>query len=156
MSTVISTQEEMKPPEPPGLRTWIRKNLFNSWFNGLLTIASLVLIYLVISGLVRWIFTQADWEPVLQFPFLYLIGQYPRDQMWRVGLLLAQLRTLFVDEGFGTQDEAGRQRLVEAINSVQGQFDLLLVITHIDELRDVFPVQIEVSKTPDGSRVRLR
>lgn len=89
MSTVINTQEEMKPPEPPGLRTWIRKNLFNSWFNGLLTIVSLVLIYLVISGLVRWIFTQADWEPVLKFPFLYLVGQYPRDQLWRVGLLLA-------------------------------------------------------------------
>ncbi|MBN1562622.1 MAG: SMC family ATPase [Anaerolineae bacterium] len=68
----------------------------------------------------------------------------------------AQLRTLFVDEGFGTQDEAGRQRLVEAINSVQEQFDLLLVITHIDELRDAFPVQIEITKTPDGSRVRLR
>lgn len=68
----------------------------------------------------------------------------------------AQLRTLFIDEGFGTQDEAGRQRLVEAINSVQHQFDLLLVITHIDELRDAFPVQIEVTKTPDGSRVRLR
>jgi general L-amino acid transport system permease protein len=89
VSTVINTQEEMKPPEPPGLRTWIRKNLFNSWFNGLLTIVSLVLIYLVISGLVRWIFTQADWEPVLKFPFLYLVGQYPRDQLWRVGLLLA-------------------------------------------------------------------
>lgn len=68
----------------------------------------------------------------------------------------AQLRTLFIDEGFGTQDEAGRQRLVEAIHSVQHQFDLLLVITHIDELRDVFPVQIEVAKTPDGSRVRMR
>lgn len=67
----------------------------------------------------------------------------------------AQLRTLFVDEGFGTQDEAGRQRLVEAINSVQSQFDLLLVITHIDELRDVFPVQIMVEKTPDGSRVSM-
>ena len=51
----------------------------------------------------------------------------------------AQLRTLFIDEGFGTQDEAGRQRLVEAINSVQDQFDLLLVITHIDDLREAFP-----------------
>jgi len=89
MSNVINTQEEMRPPEPPGLKTWVRKNLFNSWFNSLLTIISLVLIYLVISGLVRWIITQADWEPVLKFPFLYLVGQYPRDQLWRVGLLLA-------------------------------------------------------------------
>jgi len=89
MSTVINTQEEMRPPEPPGFKTWVRKNLFNSWLNSLLTIISLVLIYLVISGLVRWILTQADWEPVLKFPFLYLVGQYPRDQLWRVGLLLA-------------------------------------------------------------------
>ncbi len=88
MSTVTNTPEEMRPPEPPGFRTWVRKNLFNSWFNSLLTIVSLVLIYLVVSGLIRWIFTQADWEPVLKFPFLYLVGSYPRDQLWRVGLLL--------------------------------------------------------------------
>ncbi|MEW6254030.1 MAG: SMC family ATPase, partial [Planctomycetota bacterium] len=68
----------------------------------------------------------------------------------------AQLRTLFIDEGFGTQDEDGRQRLVEAITSIQDQFDLVLAITHIDELRDAFPVQIAVTKTPDGSRVSVR
>ncbi|HML21760.1 MAG TPA: SMC family ATPase [Aggregatilinea sp.] len=67
----------------------------------------------------------------------------------------AQLRTLFLDEGFGTQDENGRQRLVEAITAVQDHFDLLLVITHIDDLRDAFPVQITVTKTPDGSRVAV-
>ena len=68
----------------------------------------------------------------------------------------AQLRTLFIDEGFGTQDEDGRQRLVEAITSIQDQFDLVLAITHIDELRDAFPVQITVTKTPEGSRVSVR
>lgn len=68
----------------------------------------------------------------------------------------AQLRTLFIDEGFGTQDEDGRQRLVEAITSIQDQFDLVLAITHIDELRDAFPVQIAVTKTPEGSRVSVR
>ncbi|MFC1923364.1 amino acid ABC transporter permease [Chloroflexota bacterium] len=81
--------ETLLPPEPPGLKTWIRKNLFNSWFNSLLTIISLGLIFLVVYGLLRWIFTQANWEPVLKFPFLYLVGSYPRDQLWRVGLLLA-------------------------------------------------------------------
>ena len=68
----------------------------------------------------------------------------------------AQLRTLFMDEGFGTQDEMGRQRLVEAITAVQDHFDLLLVITHVEELRDAFPVQIEVQKTADGSRITVR
>ncbi len=67
----------------------------------------------------------------------------------------AQLRTLFMDEGFGTQDEMGRQRLVEAITAVQDHFDLLLVITHVEDLRDAFPVQISITKTPDGSRISV-
>jgi exonuclease SbcC len=68
----------------------------------------------------------------------------------------AHLRTLFLDEGFGTQDEDGRNRLVEAITAIQDDFDLILVITHIDELRDSFPVHIVVEKTPNGSRVSVR
>jgi len=68
----------------------------------------------------------------------------------------AQLRTLFIDEGFGTQDEDGRARLVEAINVVQDDFDLILVITHIDELRDSFPVHIVIEKTPNGSAISVR
>jgi exonuclease SbcC len=67
----------------------------------------------------------------------------------------AHLRTLFIDEGFGTQDESGRTKLVEAINAIQDDFDLILVITHIDELRDSFPVHINVEKTPEGSRFRI-
>jgi exonuclease SbcC len=67
----------------------------------------------------------------------------------------AQLRTLFIDEGFGTQDAAGRERLIEAINVVADDFDLILTITHIDELRDAFPARLEIEKTPSGSRIRL-
>jgi exonuclease SbcC len=68
----------------------------------------------------------------------------------------AQLRTLFIDEGFGTQDDEGRTRLVEAINVVQDDFDLILVITHLDELRDSFPVHIVVEKTANGSGISVR
>ena len=67
----------------------------------------------------------------------------------------AQLQMLVIDEGFGTQDAEGRERLVEAINSIQDDFERILVITHIDELRDQFPVHIEISKTPEGSQVTL-
>lgn len=67
----------------------------------------------------------------------------------------ARLRMLVIDEGFGSQDQEGRQRLVEAINTVQSEFACILVITHIDELRDKFPVRIEVEKTPAGSRANV-
>lgn len=65
------------------------------------------------------------------------------------------LRTLVMDEGFGSQDAQGRERLIEAINSVQEDFDLILVITHIEELKDAFPVRLEVVKSAQGSRVQL-
>jgi exonuclease SbcC len=67
----------------------------------------------------------------------------------------AQLQTLVIDEGFGTQDTQGRERLVEAINAIQDDFARVLVITHIDELKDAFPARIEVTKTPDGSMVEV-
>ena len=68
----------------------------------------------------------------------------------------AHLRTLFIDEGFGTQDDDGRNKLVEAITAIQDQFDMILVITHIDELRDSFPVHIIIDKGGDGSRITVR
>ncbi len=67
----------------------------------------------------------------------------------------AQLQTLVIDEGFGTQDTQGRQRLVEAINAIQDDFARVLVVTHIDELKDSFPVRIEVTKMPVGSVVEV-
>jgi exonuclease SbcC len=67
----------------------------------------------------------------------------------------AQLEMLVIDEGFGTQDAEGRERLVEAINSIQEDFARILVITHIEELKDAFPVRIEVTKTAEGSQISL-
>lgn len=67
----------------------------------------------------------------------------------------ARLQMLVIDEGFGSQDPEGRQRLVEAINAVQSQFATILIITHIDELRDKFPARIDVEKSAGGSRLSL-
>ena len=70
----------------------------------------------------------------------------------RMGL---PLPTLFIDEGFGTQDAAGRERVVDAIASIQDDFDKIIVITHLDDLKDLFPVRIEVLKTASGSQFWL-
>ena len=67
----------------------------------------------------------------------------------------ARLQTLVIDEGFGSQDIQGRQRLIEAINLVKGDFAKILVITHLDELKDAFPTRIEVEKTETGSKVKV-
>lgn len=68
----------------------------------------------------------------------------------------ARLETLVIDEGFGTLDSLGRERMVEAITGVQDDFRRIIVITHIDELKERFPALIEVTKTAFGSRWELR
>lgn len=67
----------------------------------------------------------------------------------------ARLQTLVIDEGFGSQDVQGRQRLIEAINLIKPDFAKILIITHIEELKEAFPNRIEIEKTMDGSTVRV-
>jgi exonuclease SbcC len=67
----------------------------------------------------------------------------------------APLPTLIIDEGFGTQDSTGMEKLIEAINSIQEDFEKILVITHMDDLKDAFPARIDITKTPQGSIITV-
>lgn len=67
----------------------------------------------------------------------------------------AKLQLLVIDEGFGTQDARGRDSLVEAIHAIEDDFQMVLVITHVNELKDLFPTQILVEKGPAGSQVTV-
>jgi exonuclease SbcC len=67
----------------------------------------------------------------------------------------ASLRMLVLDEGFGVLDEQGREKLVEAINSIKDEFDNILVITHIQDLKEAFPLRLEVTKTVNGSTFKM-
>ena len=65
------------------------------------------------------------------------------------------LPTIFIDEGFGTQDNVGRERIIEVINQISSDFERVVVITHIEEIKEAFPVRIEVIKTELGSTFEL-
>ncbi len=67
----------------------------------------------------------------------------------------AKLQFLILDEEFGTQDAEGRARLVEVLDVIKNDFEKILVITHIEELKDEFPVRIEVSKNAGGSTFEI-
>lgn len=87
--------ESIKPPAPPGPILWMRKNLFNTWYNSLLTILLLIISYFSVTGIFKFIFSTADWRPVVNFPILYLVGQFPRDELWRVALSSAIVSLMF-------------------------------------------------------------
>lgn len=63
----------------------------------------------------------------------------------------AKLQFLIIDEGFGTQDEQGKYKIVEAINAISEDFAKILVVTHDPELKEAFPQRIEVTRGSNGS-----
>lgn len=74
--------------------------------------------------------------------------------------LLAQragtaLQLLIIDEGFGTQDQEGCDRLIAAINAIASDFACILTVTHMPYFKEAFQARIEVSKTLNGSRLSL-
>jgi exonuclease SbcC len=74
--------------------------------------------------------------------------------------LLAQrsglaLQMLIIDEGFGTQDQAGCDRLVAAINAIAPDFACILAVTHMPHFREAFQTRIDVTKTEAGSQIQL-
>lgn len=86
----------MKPPlsESRTPLGWLRRNLFNSIGNTLLTLAAAWLSYVLLRGLLTWIFTEADWEVIHTNLRLILLGQYPIAQVWRVWISVLLLAFL--------------------------------------------------------------
>ncbi len=74
---------------------WVRKNLFSSLFNSLLTVVAVAFLYFALRGIVRWVFFTANWTPVTSNFKLFFTGQYPLEQLWRVGLIVWMVAFLF-------------------------------------------------------------
>ena len=94
-STAGNTREYLPPPtERSTILGWLHKNLFSTWFNALLTVFFSGLVLVVVKGLLSWLINTADWE-VIQANFrLFMVGQYPVDQLWRLWLGLYVLGLL--------------------------------------------------------------
>lgn len=63
---------------------WARRNLFNSPFNTVLTIVTVVVLVWLAIGIVQWVFGVAQWEVVQRNLRLMLAGRYPADLSWRL------------------------------------------------------------------------
>jgi general L-amino acid transport system permease protein len=92
----MTTQDASLPPPRPtiGPVGWLRQNLFSTWYNALLTIALVALLVPLVALILRWILTEARWGVVTANLRLFLIGQYPFDEAWRIWLSLAILSVL--------------------------------------------------------------
>ncbi len=65
------------------------------------------------------------------------------------------LQTLIIDEGFGSQDEEGLSRIMEALYAIQDEFAKIIIVSHLPTMQAQFPVHFYVTKTPRGSTIQV-
>jgi len=77
---------------PPDMRvspsTWMRKNLFNNWYNALISVVAGVVGALLVFYFGRFVLVTGEWEAVRKNLTLLMTGVYPRNEQWR---LVAQM-----------------------------------------------------------------
>ncbi|NEP49119.1 MAG: amino acid ABC transporter permease [Moorea sp. SIO3C2] len=90
MTTVNSQPPELGPP--PELQvnpvTWIKKNLFNTWYNSILTVSVVWFLFVTVKGLITWATTEAQWGVITDNFRLFFVGTYPATENWRPWLIL--------------------------------------------------------------------
>lgn len=65
------------------------------------------------------------------------------------------LQTIFIDEGFGSQDEEGLGLIMDNIYKIQEDFAKIVVVSHLPEMKEQFPVQFVVEKKRSGSIISV-
>ena len=99
---------ENKPSAPMpaevrlGPAAWLKKNLFFSWFSSILTIVLLAGAVLLLKNVLGWTFFTARWEVISANFKLFMVGQYPLEQLWRVWVSLL-LISLFIGITYGAR-----------------------------------------------------
>lgn len=86
---------QIAPTRAPLTRgEWVRRNLFSSWFNGSLTLATGILVVYLGFRLLRFVFVSADWSVVKANLRVFMVGRFPLDEMWRVWAVVYFLAVL--------------------------------------------------------------
>jgi len=95
MTTTTASDTMTRPPSAPGPIKWLKKNLFSTWYNTLLTsVATVVFVYFALKSAFTWVFVSAKWDPVTNSLKLFAVGQYPTGELWRVGAILLMVSFL--------------------------------------------------------------
>lgn len=63
--------------------------------------------------------------------------------------------TLFIDEGFGTLDEESLHQAIEILLELNSDNKSIGIISHVQELKDIIPTKLIVTKSDNGSSVKI-
>ncbi len=70
---------------------WLKKNLFSTWYNAVVTLISLLFIYWIGRAFIEWAFTQAQWQVIEANLKLLFVGYYPQELLWLIWTTLGAI-----------------------------------------------------------------
>ena len=112
------------------MKAWIRKNLFRSYLDGLVTIVSSLVALWLITQVVSFVFITGRWEIVQVNLKLLLVGRFPEEHL---GLLAASVASLAfwvgLVGGAFVKPGAPRRTFVQIIKDVLARFGLIFLLS---------------------------
>ncbi len=127
MADMITAPELEFAPEPPpkGARVWLRDNLFSTPASSVMTVISLIIVFLAYRGLLGFVFDQgARWDAVTFNMKLLMVQAYPSGDLWRVwvsvGFIFALAAASFAIWRIGGKTEP--RAVTKVLMSIGGAF----------------------------------
>ncbi len=84
MPEIPPEEEDWFPHGRVSAREWARENLFSNWWNGVLTLIFGALFIYFGFRVLRFVFVTAEWEIVRRNLTNFMVGRFPREDLWRV------------------------------------------------------------------------
>lgn len=66
-----------------------------------------------------------------------------------------EIDSLFIDEGFGTLDTASLHSAIDVLDELSSENKTIAIISHVEELKEIIPSKIIVSKKDNGSQIKI-
>lgn len=169
MTDAVLAEGEPPPPEPEGPtaygpRDWLHRNLFRSAGDSIVTVIATIVLGYVAFRLGRYVFVTGRWSILQANLTLFMVGRFPRDEVWRVGVAVCAIAGYSgVLAGFinRRQAEAGRAEprlpLVRQVRSLAGRlWPLLLGVVVLLALTRTFgPTLVVIALTVSAFVGRL-
>ncbi len=74
--------------------TWVRANLFDGWWNTLLTLLTGAGLFFLGKAVLIWAFSEARWVVVPNNFRLFMVGPFPPEAVWRVWMVVLETTVL--------------------------------------------------------------
>ena len=111
------------------MKTWLKQNLFRSYWDGLMTAVSAVIAIWLVVQIATFVFITGRWEIVQVNIKLLLIGRFPEEH---IGLLLASVMAISfwigITGGAFVKPDAPKRKVFEIVRELFQRFGLIALL----------------------------